>query len=372
MNENSTNEVKYCVAAFLDLQGFSQHLEVGSDIRTQIGQQAIRRLETLEDALKFLDEESQNLFFSLPKKRINDSLILTIDLNDALRPEIGETYRAGLSEAGWEKFYDIKSTRLDRFPNERGDSTEIFNEKYENKRTEYTLPLLKFLGLVARLHQRINIKERASHFPGVKTIISTGFRRRFFERDSSEDYFSANFAFSNAYIAQQSLKGSRLFVDNHILEMMDANMRVKNIAKLACLFYNKPVFSPLNLSDPDKVFSESSIEKVLLFRKTFWFRSVNPNPLTYLQFVDDLEGRKDMYDFIIKNITEESIDGKIKKGDHFNILKLPYDMGKEMCERLERDIQERYPPVTIRCFGCGAAVEAEWKFCVECRIDLLS
>jgi hypothetical protein len=35
-----------------------------------------------------------------------------------------------------------------------------------------------------------------------------------------------------------------------------------------------------------------------------------------------------MYDFIVENIKEENIDEKIKNGDHFNILKLPYDIGK--------------------------------------------
>lgn len=225
-------------------------------------------------------------------------------------------YKAGLSEAEWEKLYDIKSTRFDRFPIERGDSAEISKEKYENKRTEYTLPLLKFLGLASRLHQRINIKERENYFPGVKTMVSTGFRRRFFERDGSEDYFSANFAFFQRLHCTTIVEGSRLFLDNHILEMMDANMQVKNIAKLACLSYNTRVFSPLDRSDADKVFSESSVEKILLFRKTFWFRHVNSNPLTYLQFVDELEGRKDMNDSIVKTITEESIDEKIKKGDH--------------------------------------------------------
>src|SRR5438045_7851490 len=99
-------------------------------------------------------------------------------------------------------------------------------------------------------------------------------------------------------------------------------------------------------------------EKVSLFRKTYYFRNVNANQLTYLQFVDDLEDRSDMHDFIVRSIKEENIDEKIKDGDQFNILKLPYDMGKEMYEPFERELQERYPPVTIHCFGCGAAVEA--------------
>jgi rRNA maturation endonuclease Nob1 len=47
-------------------------------------------------------------------------------------------------------------------------------------------------------------------------------------------------------------------------------------------------------------------------------------------------------------------------------------MGKEMYERLARELEERYPPVTIHCFGCGAVVEAEWEFCKQCGIDLFN
>lgn len=373
MDQNSTEEVKYCVAAFLDLQGFSHHLEVSSDIRTTIGQQAIGRLKTLERNVAFLREEQERLGFAFPYKRMNDALIFTIDLDDALLPNVGETYKAAMSEEEWERLYDIKPIRLDKLPIDLGDSQETSDANYERKRKEYTLPLLRFLGLVSRIHQRVAIEERANNFPGVKTIISTGFRRRFFEFDGSEDYFSANFAFSNSYKASDSLKSGGLFLDNHILEMMDADLRIKNIAKLACLSRNQTVYSPLKLTDDaGDVLVESHIEKVPLFRKTYYFRKVNPSPLTYLQFVDDLEARNDMHDFIVRNIKEENIEEKVKNGDHFNILKIPYDMGKEMYERFARDLQERSPPVTIHCFGCGAVVEAEWKFCIQCGTDLFN
>lgn len=324
MGTNSTEETKYCVAAFLDLQGFSHHLEVGSDIRTIIGQQAITRLRGLENAVKFLQDEQQNLSFFFPFKRINDSIIFTIDLSDTLLPDIGDTYKAGLTIDEWKRLYDIQDD----------DSEEAFDKKYEKRRKEYTLPLLKFIGLISRIHQRINIEERKNTFPGIKTIISTGFRRRFFGIDGNEDSLSANFAFSNAYKAQESLRGAGLFVDNHIIEMMDADLRTTNIAKLACLSYDQPIYSPLK--DPksfDRKLVESEPEKVSLFRKTYHFRRVNPNPLTYLQFIDDLENRNDMYGFIIENIRVENIDDKIKENEHFNILKLPYDLGKEMYER---------------------------------------
>src|SRR5205814_4621539 len=163
----------------------------------------------------------------------------------------------------------------------KGD-IEAYDRNYERKRKEYTLPLIRFIGLVSRIHQRLNIEERKNIFPGVKTIISTGFRKRFFGIDGEEDYFSANFAFSNSYKAQDFLKGGGLFLDNHIIEMMDADLRIKNIAKLACLSYNRPVYSPLKLDgEADKAFVESSVEKVSLFRKTYYFRNVNANPLTY-------------------------------------------------------------------------------------------
>ncbi len=373
MGTTSSEEIKYCVAAFLDLQGFSHHLEVGSDIRTIIGQQAIVRLQTLENAIRFLHEEQQNTSFFFPYRRINDSIIFTIDLSEALLPNIGETYRDGLTEDDWERLYDIKPMQLDKFPIDLGDSSQTFKENYKRKRMEYTLPLLKFLGLVSRIHQRINIEDRNNSFPGIKTIISTGFRRRFFGIDGNEDSFSANFAFSNAYTAQGSLKGGGLFVDNHIIEMMDADLRILNIAKLACLVYQNPIYSPLKaLSEPQKEWVETDITELSLFRKKYHFRRVNPNPLTYLQFADDLENRNDMYEWIGENIKVENIDEKIKNGDHFNILKMPYDMGKKMYERFERELQERWPPVTIHCFGCAAAVEAQWKFCVQCGIDLLN
>jgi hypothetical protein len=85
-----------------------------------------------------------------------------------------------------------------------------------------------------------------------------------------------------------------------------------------------------SLKNPAREWAEEETTEILLFRKPYRFRSVNPNPLTYLQFVDDLGKRKDISSFIKNNIREPNIDEKIKRGEHFNITKLPYDLGKEM------------------------------------------
>jgi hypothetical protein len=79
METNSSSDIKYCVAAFTDLQGFAHHLEVGSDILTIIGQQAITRLQTLEKGVQFLDGEQKRTAFFFPYQRINDSIIFAID-----------------------------------------------------------------------------------------------------------------------------------------------------------------------------------------------------------------------------------------------------------------------------------------------------
>ena len=319
----SDKEIKYCISGLLDLQGFSSHLEVSSDLRTVIGQQAISRLQILEEALKVLRKEQrkgkESFFFTY--KRINDAIIFSIDLDDALLPSIGYTYKYVLTIDEWKKYYDIGNDEDD----------ESFDRKYSSKRKIYTLPVVKFIGLISRIHLIVNTEEWKNNFPGAKTVISTGFRRSFIGFDGKEDYFSANFAFSNAYIAQEKLKGGGFYLDNNILQMLDADLHINNIAKLACLTYNNQIYSPLkDLKEPVREWTESDVTEISLFRKKYHFRRVNPNPLTYLQFIDDLDNRNDMYGFIIKNIQEPNIDEKIKQGARFNILKLPYDMGREM------------------------------------------
>jgi hypothetical protein len=361
---NSSDDVKYCVAAFLDLQGFSSHLEVSSDIRTRIGQQAITRLEVLENGLDFLRNEQRKISLNFPNQRINDAIILTMDLHDALLPDIGQTFRAGLSEPEWERLYDIKMTRLDTFPIQHGDSGQEFEEKYQKKRKEYTSSLLKFIGLISRLHQRVSYKDYDNNFAGAKTIVSTGFRRRFFSSDGSEDYFSANFAFSNAYKAQESLHGAGLFLDNHIFEMMDAGSPVMNIARFACVSYERPVYSPLrDDTEPNPKIVQSGPIPVPLFRKKYYFRRVNVAPLTYLQFVDELEASGDIFESIIDSINADNISDRLKSGERFNILKLPYDLGKKQLEKFGRQFEHPQMP---KCPGCGAEVVTNARYCVEC------
>jgi len=88
MDTQPDPQVKYCVTAVLDLLGFSSHLEVGrNDLRTKIGTEAIRRLQILEESLQLLQKDRAGYENGYPADfyatRINDSIILTLDLSDS-------------------------------------------------------------------------------------------------------------------------------------------------------------------------------------------------------------------------------------------------------------------------------------------------
>ena len=101
LQKDIDSSVKYCVTAIIDLQGFSTHLEVGNDLRTRIGNEALMRLEILDKVVNMLSEKlkgkSRKYFpTNLNFIRINDSLIFSIDLDDFFIPRIGSTIKSSV------------------------------------------------------------------------------------------------------------------------------------------------------------------------------------------------------------------------------------------------------------------------------------
>jgi len=189
-------DTKLTITVVLDLLGFSQHLELGNnDIRTKIGNQAIERLSNLEKAISIIEAERNKHKDIFPSElfyiRINDSVILNIDLNDDFMPSIGNSS----IEPG--KFYmdTILTPSVDQ--NER-------SRLYKQSMNKKTLDVCLFIGLVARIHNYINQIESESNLPGCRTIISTGLRRVFLSNEGEDDRLSANFSFSNAYLVSES------------------------------------------------------------------------------------------------------------------------------------------------------------------------
>lgn len=223
--ETSGNDpqVKYCVTAVIDLLGFSSHLEIGgNDLRTNIGQEAIKRLQILEDALRLMNDEKSLCKDEYPKEfyatRINDALILTLDLPSFLTPSIGESIKRGISANEIDQFFDLDSL----------GSEEEFEQVYIARLSQEVTDLIRFVGLIARLHHYVNRKENSAFFPGAKTVVATGYRRTFLV-NGKEDFLAANFSFSNAYLAEKQLHGAKLFLDN-------------NIAELSCATHSRGIF----------------------------------------------------------------------------------------------------------------------------------
>jgi len=310
-------DIKYCVCAMIDLLGFSSHLEIsGYDLRTSIGEQAVKRLENLETILQLLSSENNRRPDYYPNtyhlQRINDALFITMDLDDILKPSVGGTIFQGISTNNANSFVSSDET----------ESFEEYQAAYNSRIQIAVEPLIKFVGFISRIHISINKMEGQSFFPGAKSVISTGFRRPF-----KEDYFSANFALSNAYQAEKTLHGSSLYLDNGILHMMSFNKYTKNLLRFAHFQFKKASFDCFDNSEDlfSSITDEANIPdavEVKLFRKEYQFRQLNPSPLTYLQnlpeMIEYLDGVKspDLSNIFYKHIFNAVKQGiSRKKGD---------------------------------------------------------
>ena len=294
MKNNS--EIKYCVTAMIDLLGFSSHLEVGAyDLRTNIGKQAIARLQSLENAIDHMNNERHKLQQYYPDKfhiiRINDAIFLSVDLDDYLKPSVGQAVKRGVSANEISEFF-TEDELMDE---------KTFTLSCKSRYLSAIEPLIKFIGIVSRLFAYINRQESKNFFPGAKAVVATGFRKPFFSKSiRKEDVFSANFSLSNAYIAEPQLKGPYLYLDNYILQLLSGNLYAKNIMRYSLFFSEQIMFDPFEeYEDLFYLPSRAEISKTIelsLFRKTYYFRQVNPSPLTYLQIVPEimpfLEGKK--------------------------------------------------------------------------------
>jgi hypothetical protein len=288
----TTNDpnVIYCVVAVIDLVGFAAHLEVGAhDLRTTVGHAAVERLSILEEARKLVLDEKKTAPFAIPSSlkmtRINDALILQLDLPNRLRPQTGETGRSGYNINEMSELFSLDKYVVNE--DEEGFEKHVITSLQTDVQA-----LAKFVGLVARIHVHVNGKEAENHFAGAKTICSTGFRRKFDTEDNKEEWLSANFAFANAFTADRELHGPNLFIDDNVLQLICIDTIGRNIVRYSSFVSRLAPFEPAN--DPEEGFYStlsrvpSEAKQITLFRKPFFFREVNPFPLTHLQTVDYL------------------------------------------------------------------------------------
>lgn len=282
--EQQSSGVKFSVCALVDLLGFSSHLEIsGYDLRTAIGEQAIRRLETLEEGMALICKEAEQLPQVVPKslrvQRINDAIICTMDLDDFLLPSTGQTRFTGSSAIDLAAHFNLESF----------DNPDDFLSVYEARLCEAIEPIQQFLGIVARLYLFIQKREGIGFFPGARTIISTGFRRPFRSFHEQDDPLSANFAFANAMVADKSLHGPHLYIDNNLIELCSRDRLARNLMRFSCFEWRDATYDCLRDEQPiegitwREATKISDPESLMLFRRRYLFRRLNAAPLSFLQ-----------------------------------------------------------------------------------------
>lgn len=287
----STSGVRWSCSAQIDLLGFSNHLMVANwDIRTKTGGLAIRRLESLEEALRLLEKEKSlhpELYPSrLKYVRFNDALFLGIDAENLFPPDGQTTLTGGYNINQLRKMYPEKDKQV-----------------FTGTPTESGSEVAKFLGLVARIHQFINANELENSFPGCRTVVASGLRECFTNRNNIDDFFSANFSVSTAFEAGKrggsaGLKGNRLYVED------DVSMAISYCKPChAILGYSKFIRSDSPLVNPYEyqhvqngslVIAHTSWtipEPVFLdiLEKQLTFRHLNSSVLTNLQLYKDYQ-----------------------------------------------------------------------------------
>lgn len=278
--------VRFGVCAFIDLLGFSSHLETsGYDLRTSIVEQAILRLNVLERGLELMRAESAAAPSSYPEglavQRINDAIICTMDLDDVLLPPVGERRFSGMSVDELDQLFDLSAI----------GSPEELEHAHTDLLREAVEPIRNFVGLVGRLHLFIRKAERDDLFPGARTVISTGFRRPFTSAKEKDDHLSANFAFANAVVADNELHGPHFFVENSAIELCSRDSLANNLFQFACFEWREADYDCLRHDPPRQgVSMEEAVEisepiRLQLFRQPYVFRRLNPCPLSYLQHI---------------------------------------------------------------------------------------
>lgn len=289
MNASTHPPVKFSVCAVIDLQGFSNHLEIsGYDLRTAIGEEALARLRNLEDAIAVIQLEQSRLRQYYPEKlhfqRINDAIVMALDLDDVLLPPVGRTAFRGVMG---DIVPGVFSTE------ELADAETFHTVTYEARIQKALVPLQLFLGLVSRTHLFVQKREANGFHPGAKTVVTTGFRKPFISVARGDDILSANFAFANASVADRSLSGPQFYIENHIIELLAKNAYAKNILRLAHFHLREAAYDCLDDEDRADSSSRAAVEvpaplEVSLFRRPYVFRRLNASPLSYLHQLPEI------------------------------------------------------------------------------------
>ncbi len=287
-------DIRPSLTAHIDLLGFSEHLVLARyDPRSKVGAEALRRLEFIEEALKLIEaehKESPELFPEGARyMRLNDSLLLQMDLDESYIRAIGTVDIRGptiLDAEKWGATHGIPE----------GDFMAINKQLFEHQGKE----VAKFLGLVARTHNFLNLQENSAYFPGCRTVVASGLRKPFIDRNKDDDFLAINFSLANSYFIQErgselGLKGQSLYADDNV------GWVIAHHPTAGKLLYFCQFIERINKGNPYsrypqyflhgmETLSESSRVDIDIYRQRYIFSELNPAVASNLQLVEHIDG----------------------------------------------------------------------------------
>ena len=279
------------ITAQLDLLGFSAHLASASgDLRTSVGTQAFARLDVLEKAQKLLAKEAHRFPNLLPSKRsfsvlrINDTLLMSLDIGTEYLPEIGQISPSPPSE----RIGAVTQRITGKGSLKKKDLWHIHDQTYGQD----ALLVAKFLAMVARTHNFVNVAESVSHFPGCRTVVASGVRYR--RKRGTTDLLSANLSFANAYVTSQvGSKGgighNSLFLEDGVVTLVELHHHCKKLIYYAQFLekFGSRAFSADEYGLRSAVYLvQSEPHLVTIFGKPFRFREVNSAVVSNLYLIE--------------------------------------------------------------------------------------
>ncbi|MFC2116535.1 hypothetical protein ACFLTU_08660 [Bacteroidota bacterium] len=94
------------------------------------------------------------------------------------------------------------------------------------------------------------------------------------------------------YVSDKELSGPNFYVDNSIAQMLSYNEYTRNLVRFSHFLFSEAIFNSLdNQQDVFAIPINASVSdpiEVILFRKIFIFRRLNPSPLSYLQYIPQI------------------------------------------------------------------------------------
>jgi len=255
-------------------------------------------------AKKDIVEHPKIYDFPIKHSRFNDSIYYVINLRPDIIPTVGSVELTGGGSLSDYKKMTGKTLKGE-------DGVKGFYNFYASEGNKTAT----FIGFISRIHGFINAKEKEKHFMGCRTVISSGYRKKYIDESGTEDYFSANFSLANAYLAnkmgsQKGFSGNGLYVEDNVARIIGYDEECKNVLRFSKYIYSNELSDPYEYSY--KLYGSSYLVspriEIELFKKKYIYRQLNSEVLSNFRLMPLLKELLNEKYIIDESFTKELLN----------------------------------------------------------------